>query len=163
MLNRLTSRVSPATVISTIALFVALGGGYALAFSGSGSLQKGSLLGPTSTLTSVRTLTGIGEIGAECTSGALEWKFVNTSGETLDVEEMRGTPGAPDVTRDAIELEDTEDDDTASATGHSTIRWHIVPSDGTKSPQADVSVSTDEVAGNCAASRITVLVLNTQQ
>jgi hypothetical protein len=69
-------------VIATIALFAALGGGYAMAFSGSGSLQKkGSEFCPTE-FGDYRTLAGFGalQLNFDTTpSPQLQVRFKNTS------------------------------------------------------------------------------------
>jgi hypothetical protein len=154
-------------VISVIALFAALGGGYALAFSGSGSLQKGSATNLTTSFTSFRTLTGIGNLQARCATGPdrTELRFHNSTSETLVVQGVREgdsafLPGAG---------VDPGGDSTAFSTAapQETFRFHILPEDGSKAPQADIVVYAEEPGGgDCLPpdfSGATALVLNTQQ
>lgn len=156
MLQRIISRVHPATVISTIALFVALGGGYAAAFSGSGSLQKGALKDIPSGAVPVLKLTEIGAIKAACSGGSPSVAFKNTSGETLRVG-LIGQDGNLqfDFTNGNT---DNLDPDVADL---NTMYAHISPVDGTKRPQADVQITAFDT-NVCANSSVTVLATNTQ-
>jgi hypothetical protein len=152
MLNRIISRVHPATVISTVALFVALGGGYALAFSGSGSLQKGALFGIPGDGTPVRSLTGVGEVQALCESGGdIKVWFNNHRTEQLRY--------GPNVVIPAQFFTPDLYDDTG---GSDDLEFHISPADADKAPQLDVLVRVDDT-NNCATSAVYVLALNTQQ
>jgi hypothetical protein len=169
MLQPLISRLSPATVISTIALFVALGGGYAMAFSGSGSLQKAAKGGGISTtqFETIRTITGIGSLQAKCNefTGSLLVRVRNTSGEPLrsymDVigsDGPNGTGHFPSaMANNSFDLEGGHQMGSVD-----TFRYHIWPDDGSKSPQADMTVSSVR-HGLCPISGLAVLVLNTQQ
>jgi hypothetical protein len=84
MFKQVRSRITPATVISTIALFAALSGGYAVAFSGSGSLQKGADT-PGAAFTDVRTLTDFGALQHQCngTGDGVNLRFRNSGSTPL--------------------------------------------------------------------------------
>jgi hypothetical protein len=149
-------------VVSVIALFAALGGGYATAFSGSGTLQKAKVTGlpdAAGTFTTVRTLTGIGSIQASCTGGAVTVRFHNGSGAELisDLDD-----GAEDPV--TLDLLNGENHDAAAVAGDDDLfRYHIYPvAPDDKQPQADVSVAAFE-NGTCSAAEVTVLALNTEE
>jgi hypothetical protein len=144
-------------VIATIALFAALGGGYAVAFSGSGSLQKGALknIPPTTATPIVRSLTGVGSIHAACINSNpddVRFYFLNNSGETLAIrgEGQGHTVPSGDISGDM------GTDSTGQFVGH------ISPVDGTKAPQVSLQVSVFDT-NDCTTSVIDVLALNTQQ
>jgi hypothetical protein len=152
--------------MSSIAVFLALGGGYALAFSGSGTLQKGSATNLTGAQTTVRTLTGIGVLKARCSDEPNGTTVLvhNSSGEELRVKfasDGGGASGDSVIANGAI--------GGFNAVGSpGTTRMHIWPSDGSKAPQADIVVSTFPAVGSdcfgpVTNSRATVLALNTQQ
>jgi hypothetical protein len=149
MLNRIISRVHPATVISTIALFVALGGGYALAFSGSGSLQKGAKLGLTSGQETVRSLTGVGAVTAACSAGYIQVALHNHRTEQLRY--------GPNVVIPAQSFALVHD-----GAGTADHELHISPADADKAPQLNLLIRVDDT-NNCATSAVYVLALNTQQ
>jgi hypothetical protein len=158
MLKRFRRHLSPPTVVSTIALFVALGGGYAMAFSGSGSLQKGARLGIPFESTDIRTLSGIGSIQARCRFGDFELFFKNTSGKQLRMIGQEASSG------DVHSGSTTGDlwNDAASPEPGTDYHQSIAPTDGSKAPQASVEFQIRD-ANDCSDSRITVLALNTQQ
>jgi hypothetical protein len=162
MLRKIHGRISPATVISTIALFAALGGGYASAFSGSGTLQKGALkpIPTSSSFTQVRSLTGIGSIDARCDTGSAIIRFKNTSGETINVFEEEvddeNLSGGDNV--NGVVNNGERNLATTNNAGEALGIVHLVPDDGTKAPQAELLVSTTGCPGG-----VTVLALNTQQ
>lgn len=154
-------------VVATIALFAALGGGYATAFSGSGTVQKAGKLGLTATPQDVRTLTGIGAIGANCTTGPDELRVSlrNNSGQGLG---LTGTDTTGSVTQFA-ELASSntfnqvgEVETTGDSGAPVGLNLHISPVNGTKRPQADVQV-TYKHTGNCSTSYVEVLALNTEE
>jgi hypothetical protein len=155
MAKRILSRINGAYVIATIALFAALGGGYAVAFSGSGSLQKGALKNIPASLTTVRSLTGVGSIGAYCNPSTDNVYFVltNNSGETLAI---RGEGQGHTVASGSSSQENISTDSTGQFVGH------ISPVDGTKAPQVSLQVSVLDT-NDCWTSVIDVLALNTQQ
>jgi hypothetical protein len=160
--HRLTSRISSAHAIAGLALFFALGSGYAIAFSGSGTLQKGAQVGiQQGSYESIRTLTGIGSIQATCTAADVAIRFHNSSGEGLNL--YATTFGSASTVSAISDFASGQDEDfVALPEGGSRLSFQVVPDDGSKSPQATVQVSTFETA-SCATSRVTVLALNTQQ
>jgi len=162
MLKRFRRHLNPSMVVALIALFAALGGGYATAFSGSGTLQKGSELGISSPPETIRTLTGIGSIRADCQSNeAVRIFFANNSGETLTamgvqvnggVVAQRGDNVGPNNVLTLFNAGDSANE----------MDLHISPQDGTKRPQADVHVTVNETS-MCSTSTVRVLALNTEQ
>jgi hypothetical protein len=86
MISKLRKRLNPSLVIATMALFAALGGGYATAFSGSGTLQKANAIPTVDTFTDLRTLNGFGTLQHECVTGdggRVDLRFVNTSSHNM--------------------------------------------------------------------------------
>lgn len=171
MPKRLRRYLNPPMVIATIALFVALGGGYAAAFSGSGTLQKANVTGLSNDeneYTTVRTLTGIGTIIARCpNTGLTEITFTNTSGKVLVMESTFSHEGEASVpSSGGINPNETTGFTMPSSTNDWLLHWYIQPAlgvpAGSKSPQANIHISvfTDT---NCGGSRVAVLALNTQQ
>jgi hypothetical protein len=151
MLNRFRRHLSPPTVVSMIALFVALGGGYALAFSGSGSLQKGALFGIPGPTTSVRSLTGVGAVTADCTVGDIVVQLRNHR-----TEQLRYGPNV------VIPAHSSTGDLYNDTGGSEDLEFHISPADADKAPQLNVLVRVDDT-DNCSTSAVYVLALNTQQ
>jgi len=168
MIERLRPRLSFANVISMVALFAALGGGYAVAFSGSGTVQKAGKFGLTSGLQNVRTLKGIGGIRASCDepSNNITLRFDNNSGKNLRVDQVDygsgdGTPGFSFTTPGG----GFGDNDV---TFNDVLRWYVHPQDGSKRPQAEIMIGTQEnnsgdAGSNCTRSSVHVLVLNTEE
>ena len=170
MLNRLRLP-SPAMAVATIALFVALGGGYATAFSGSGSLKKSGEIGINNSFPgeTVRTLPGIGAIRAFCDDGggesfrSTEISLLNNSGETLTaVGEL--TVGEEEF---AVNVPSNNFPGEFLASNHpndplDTATFHVSPANGSKRPQADVQVTLDE-GNSCANARVSVLALITEE
>jgi hypothetical protein len=157
MLKRLRPSIGSAHVIALLALFAALGGGYATAFSGSGTVQKGALLNIPNGAVTVRSLTGIGAIQASCSGGMPSVAFENTSGETLRAA-LIGIDGDDAVN---VASGDSENLDP-EVNGLNTMYVHISPLDGTKRPQADVQITADD-DDNCPTSTVTVLATNTEE
>ena len=155
MLKRIGSRLSPATVIATIALFAALGGGYAIAFKGSGTLQKGALRGIPASFTTVRSLTDVGAVQVLCEANEVTLLLVNGAGEELLLT-GGGTDG-PFVSS----IESPGGVNFGVESGQEYLNIHVTPADGTKRPQADLDITTVET-GSCETSQVTVLALNTE-
>jgi hypothetical protein len=152
-------------VVATIALFAALGGGYATAFSGSGTVQKGALSGagiPSASFATARTLTGIGSIQVRCDTTATDMivRFHNSSGVTLLASNHRtganGTSFGPGFVDNGDDV-----DLRLGSVGNDTIRFHI-HEQGDKRPQAEVLVTTD-MRDACNPRHINVLALNTEE
>ena len=158
MLHRLISRLTYANVVVTILAFLVLGGGYASAFSGSGTVQKGALLNIPNGAVTVRSLTGIGAIQASCSGTSSSVAFQNTSGEQLAVAITGIDPGDAyfkPFNGEAANLD-------ADVDGFNKMDVHISPTDGTKRPQADVQITAEDT-DNCATSFVTVLATNTEE
>jgi hypothetical protein len=157
-------------VIATIALFAALGGGYATAFSGSGTLQKGGKFNLTTSYQSIRTLTGIGDLQARCQLGPerTELRIVNPSGKLLEVRSFRESDGV-DAFNELLAGPTTDSTWQATSPGGTTIRFHIYSvGSSAKRPQADIVVSAFKPNdGDCTAPQTdagaVALVLNTEE
>jgi hypothetical protein len=171
MLRRITSRITPSGVIATIALFAALGGGYAAAFSGSGTLQKAAVADVGTNFEDVRTLTGFGVLRARCdpTQNEAEYQFENTRDEpsqTIIVKQVRDFDGqaqfnsVPSGTMATLAL--------GSGENRGTMRMHLFRENFFNDPpgkaQVDLVASNEGFADNCATeTSIWVLALNTQE
>jgi hypothetical protein len=157
--RRILSRINSAHVIATIALFAALGGGYAAAFSGSGSLQKENEIGiDTANYETIRSLTGIGSLQAKCSGTQTTLRF-HKAGSVEDlrlwVEQSGKALNATSVTSPSF-----NDHDITDVAGVDEITYHAFPADGTNRPQVKLWVSVAEDL--CSATQVSAMALNTQ-
>lgn len=157
--------LNPPTVISVIALCVAVGGGYALAVSGTGSLERAKEVGITDAGSeTVAVLTGIGRLKAGCegTGSPVSLSFKNTSGGTVVSRSFE--ENADDFA--SRELGDGEESvPVAVGVGGETIHWVVSPAGAAARPQADMSVTvTPSIAGSpsCAKSEVAVIATTTE-
>jgi len=168
MLKRLRNNVSPATVIATIALFAALGSGYATAFSGSGSLQKAALDGVSLSFQDARSVKGFGMLQARCetTEDEIEYRFRNTTssrGYAIYASVNYGTENFVDA------INPGENSATFESGGSSeTVRFYLYSTDSGDKAQADITAKNAGPTGNQCTSPtvgalVRILVLNTQQ
>jgi hypothetical protein len=165
MLKRLRRHLSPPMVVSMIALFAALGGGYATAFSGSGTLQKANEIGISTTgYETIRTLTEVGSIQAHCdnTTGDISVRFHLTGFSML----VTGDGGASNPSYDYVDNSiDPNFDMAAFPNGVDVIRYHAIRTSGSKRPQVDVTVTVDSTTqgiGPCVGNQVGVMALNTE-
>jgi hypothetical protein len=122
---------------------------------GSGTVQKGSLEDLPSTPTTVRSIKGVGSVQASCNSGEPVVGVSNTSGETLRVFRDEANGFAPlEIANNASPFFPID--------GDTGWRLHLFPANGSKTPQADVTVSVHDT-DNCATSQVSVLNVTTQQ
>jgi hypothetical protein len=158
MARRILSRINSAHVIATIALFAALGGGYAVAFKGSGTLQKAKADGFGATKENVRSITGIGQVRASCEGTTMSVDILNTSGETMSMHGWHPGGDFRNNFSSGVDSQDMPLTDT-NATG----RWHVHPLDpDQKRPQADIVTSVDGLT-SCGFAGLAVMVLNTEE
>jgi hypothetical protein len=180
--QKILSRLSYGNVVATLALFFALGGGYAVAVTGSGTLQKGALRGipfPETSPGEVKKLTGIGTLKAWCDEpggvprGTVGLDLKNNSGEALtllwtmvDHGEAHKFPAEVSSGNEYVGVGETTDSIYPFTTGPSHYTLNIFPADATKAPQATlwVEVTPPGPGGTCATTAsVIVLALNTQQ
>jgi len=166
--QRILSRLSYANVIATIALFAALGGGYAVAFSGSGTLQKAyfdDFTNPTTPFTTVRTLTGIGSLQANCanpgTNPDIDLRIHNTSdrayGFRISSDDDDSVTGPSGVEGDS----DSAPFELAPSSDYLHLYVYALRN---KRPQIDIQVNMEEGDLSCASgSSVSVLALNTEE
>jgi len=174
--SRLREKLSLTNVAATLALFLALGAGYAVAFSGSGKLQKATVVGLPSDGTTklVRKVTGVADIRASCADDNPDNPSVrvkNTSGHDLNLfsdKLIGGSPNVADFEHDS-EFEPGEKTDfplepapAAETNSGSLLRFYLSKTDGTKRRQADISVTVIDT-DDCATSQVSVLALTTEQ
>jgi hypothetical protein len=152
-------------VVALIALFAALGGGYALAFSGSGTLQKGALDVDTSAnFQTVRTLTGIGSIDARCQDDPddnMEIRFRNTSGEGLFIATYQQEE---DVFARVSVIHTGAQTQSVATTTRETFHFQIAPNiPNDKRPMAQGFVDASNGDPNCGDGSVHAFALNTEQ
>jgi hypothetical protein len=152
-------------VVATIALFAALGGGYATAFSGSGTLQKAALDGPDTSFETVRTLNGFGTLKARCDTGddEVEYALHNTTISPIEYRVSRigagvaasqaGTVSGGNETALAI--------GSGSAAGGLIIHLSKTATPGTKAQVLLAATNEGPVANECTQTRVRVMALNT--
>ncbi|MGI9019867.1 MAG: hypothetical protein ACR2G3_04075 [Solirubrobacterales bacterium] len=157
---------NPPTVISVIALCVAVGGGYALAVTGSGSLERAKEVGVTETGSeTIVALTGIGRLKAACegTGSPVSLSFKNTSGGTVVSRSFE--ENADDFA--SGELADGETSVPAAVgVGGETIHWVVSPAGAAARPQADMSVTvTPSIAGSpsCDKAEVAAIATTTEE
>jgi hypothetical protein len=166
---RLTyTRVTAALAI----LVVLLTGGYSVAaLMGTGTLQKENEVGfPDEALEAVRTVKGIGPLRVFCDDGGVEFlalSVLNQSGEELvsytdSVRTDTGSSADPyvSVALDGGGLGLTEDEPDTGERG--VFRTHIFPKDGSKTPQAHLTVGFNGSLG-CGDAQVSVLNLTTEE
>lgn len=163
--------------VALLALFVAIGGGYAMAFAGSGTLQKGAKQGfeENGDFEQVRSLTGIGAIDASCSGPgtAITVKFRNTTGKHMVWDAFRSTPGVVPNGFSSMSGSVPPDDYfqtplvgySDGSGGDTLFNVTLNPADGTKTPMAHLQIVVwpGEAVSQCGVARVAVLALNTQQ
>jgi len=163
MLKRFTPRLSFANVMSSVAVFLALGGGYATAFSGSGTLQKAAEDGIAQTFEDIRSLNGFGVLQAQCDTveDDIDYRFNNTTGKSIKIRGLAwDSANQADATVMSGDMSSTFD----SADVSNTLEFHLSkPAEGVKA-QADLMVTnTGPIGDNCTTAKLRVLALNTQE
>lgn len=156
-LRKRLHRPRPGSVIATLALFLALGGG-AFAFSGSGTLQKAhevGLAGPTIVDAEViRTVAGTANVEAYCDGTNTPFigirnksgkpMFVaSTASNEFDVGSLANNSGS-----------------FVSFTQDELIDYHLSPAQGSKAPQASITLSLDYTP-SCETTRVAVINVST--
>lgn len=159
----LKPRLTFANVISLIALFAALGGGYAIAFSGGGSLDKVRVTGLSSDYQKVLELPGIGPLKAKCEGEAevtVKIKNETDGDDALLTNQERGGFGYVQGSLNPGEA--TEEKFTFN--GWVQMYMHSRERDD-KRPQIrfDYSVEAGSSLGTCDIASISVLVLSTEE
>jgi hypothetical protein len=144
-MSRLRARLSYANVMSTAAVFLAIGGGVAFAvIQGSGkavfSGEKGL---PTVGFVKVAGVPGVGKVLGHCNGVNNTIRFKNTSGTKLTVTSFNQETGA--TTGPGI-LDDGETDDWIA--GSDTTRYHVFKFNDSGRPMADFAV-TSVAEGAC--------------
>jgi hypothetical protein len=147
----------PGSIVATLALFLAAGGG-ALAFSGSGTLQKeneiGIEAGPGDPKQVIRTVAGTGTVEASCGAGIVTVGTRNRSGKLQLRARTVGNAfdvGGPDPHFTGRFENYTQD---------KLVEFHLSPGDGSKAPQASITVSID-YTDNCATTQVAVINVTT--
>jgi hypothetical protein len=156
MLKRLRRHLNPALVISVIALFAALSGGYALAFSGSGQLQKAKFQPPTGTFADARSVEGFGDIRLQCDNpnNDVLFEFENPAdgGPSLILRTFE--QNSDDYSSSVISDGDTAGDQTFP--GNENTTFHIFRNDTSKAV-ATGSIATAAAGFFCTQASISVL------
>ena len=144
-------RLTYANVVSTIALFGVLAGGYAVAFSGKGSLRQGHVFPEHDERLTVVGLPGIGSLKAECGDGSITQLYVkNASGKALSVHAVAGTDTGGNAFVFGADIADGSTEPMGGVGGGenwSTMRLTIYPSGKSSRPQASVNVDVDRGCG----------------
>jgi hypothetical protein len=148
-------------LISLIALFAALGGGYAVAFSGSGTLQKAAVEGLDANFEDARTLNGFGTLQARCDSG-VAYRLDNTTSKEIAIREFNEVTGEED--NDFVEG-GTQSDEFESDSLNGSQRFHLSKTETGNKAQVDIAVSNNGPYAivPCSETQVRVLALNTQE
>jgi hypothetical protein len=130
--------------------------------AGSGTVQKGALKGLGSLGVLVRSVTGVGEIYARCNNNNPDqplFDFENTSGEAVRVFAEEVTPSSGSFS--ATDLNNNVGQ-TYAGNGDTLTKLYVFPADGSKTPQADITVSIADT-NDCTDSAVSVLSVTTQE
>jgi len=167
-MREFSSRLTYARVVGVLAiLLIALGGGYSLAFSGSGTLQKGNKVGFTANVDEpIRTIGGIGALLGNCSPGGNMGIRLENSLASKDMVAFTDRFDENDslfpVARVGIADGNTEELQLVNPAGTAgVLRVHVFSADGSKRPQAKLTVGVVD-AGNCSTSQVSVLDLTTE-
>jgi hypothetical protein len=159
--------LNPPTVIAVIALCVAVGGGYALAFSGSGSLERAKENGiDDAAFENVATLTGIGKLQASCEGNGspILLRFKNTSNIKL-VSRAFGE-NAGEYTASSANRSGGITSTVSVGVGAETVHWVLSPASERNDPHADMSVTvTPSIVGmsSCEQAEVAAIATTTEQ
>lgn len=172
LLSRFRSRLDFATVASVIAIVAVLGGSGAIAFSGSGTLQKANKLGILNSTTNfemIRTLNGIGSVEAQCrvdgANDSVTVRLNNNTDNILSIPQFSYAAGLG-FTSGIISPGDQQVFQFNTSLGAQTFRIHIGRTGGldAKVPQADLILNATPPAGDsCTTAQVAVFVLNTEE
>ena len=159
-------------MVALTGLILLLGGGYAVALRGSGTLQKENersfVAGSEET---IRVIKGIGPLRVTCATdaGALDLSIDNNSGEGLRVHVDRvdsdaGAQADPHVDSagngGTLELASTD----PNGDQRGVLRAHVFPTNGSKRPQADATIGYDVGSGDCeGTAQVSILNLTTEE
>jgi hypothetical protein len=162
-MGRIRSRLTYANVVSSIALVLALGGGYAFAFQGHGSLlSANNAVAPHSPET-LLTLPGIGTMTLDCDASTRpSVKLHSTASKTLVARDVMTKSGDQTLYSQATLSPDSGDPvyftgASSVANPVSTHHISIFPASTAKRPQAEVILNLTK---GCKAS---ALVLSTEE
>jgi len=159
MLKRLRRHLNPALVISVIALFVALGGGYAVAFKGSGTLQKASAV-PTSSDTNLRSLNNFGTLQHRCDGSGTIISLNNTTNNSVLLSRFDENNGSYN-TATVSAGNKTQLYELVDGIPIKNVRFHLWKATPTNKAQVDVVISGGSINPVCLQTK--VLALNTQE
>jgi hypothetical protein len=162
-LQGVKARLTFANVVSAIALFAALGGGYAAAFSGGGSLAKARVTGLGADYEKIMDLPGIGPLKAKC-EGDVE-VTVRIKNQTEDDDSLltyQERAGSGYVLGSLNPGETTEE--SFEFGGWVQMYMHSRETDD-KRPQIrfDYGVEAGSSLGTCDIASVSVLVLTTEE
>jgi hypothetical protein len=159
----LKARLTFANVVSVIALFVALGGGYALAFSGGGSLAKARVTGLDADYQKVIELPGIGPLKAKCEGDAEVTVMIKNKTEDDDALLTNQERGGFGYLGGSLNPGETTEE-TFEFNGWVQMYMHSRETDD-KRPQIrfDYGVEAGSSLGTCDNASISVLVLSTEE
>jgi hypothetical protein len=161
------SRLTYANVVATLALIVALGGGAAMALSGSGSVKSANIATPEfEESTRLMRLDGIGKLRVACDEvGLVGVHLRNNSGKKLVVTRIAANesftnPGAYYYWN---EIPDGESEGIGGIGGgkgsHATSWFSIFPAGDADRPQASLIVNVER---DCVDGKVSVLATSTE-
>jgi hypothetical protein len=159
-------------MVALTGLVLLLGGGYAVALRGSGTLQKENERSfVAGTEETIRVIKGIGPLRVTCATdaGALDLSIDNNSGEGLRVHVDRvdsATGARADPHVDSAVNGGSLDLAEANPNGNQrgVLRAHVFPTDGSKRPQVDATIGYRVGGGDCAnAAQVSILDLTTEE
>jgi hypothetical protein len=148
-------------VIAVIALFAALGGGYATAFSGSGTLQKAKDVNISSSFTDLRTLNGFGTLQVRCdtTDDEIEYRLDDVVSDGTELRAFQLT-NSPASSREVADAGGTTNPHPTGSQSSST-GLHLYKQGSSKAGVDIVASHRGPIGDVCTTAEVHVMALNT--
>ena len=161
MFQRFLSRLTYANLMATLAVFLALGGGLALAtIHGNGSVRFGGQRGLPSDhrFVTILDLQGLGKLQAACgaTSPNDKVRFKNTSGGRLNATVFDEPNG--DFHATPLSNGDTLQTVFAAFDSFDTVRFHVFRAGRRGTPAADI-VASHKYGSGCSGNTVAAQAL----
>ena len=160
-------RLSYANVVATLALAAALGGGAALALSGSGSIQRATVAPGFNDSETLLRLHGIGRVRAACDDAGFITNYLrNDSGRRLAVSglaanESAANPGAYYYWEEVPDGQEIPLGGIGGGEGlHATWYVSIFPAGKSARPQATLTLNVEK---GCSDGQVSALATNTEE
>jgi hypothetical protein len=159
MLQKITKRLTYANVMSTLGVFLGLGGGYAIAtIGGDGRVIRDAARNFGPSFETVATVPGIVKVQAKCFSVEdIDVRMKNISGKALDIQRGVGT----NTVYDRIPPNGASDQDFGIYSPQSTELFHVFRPNADRTPMAQITLSGQE-GTDCGDTLLAVQALGSE-